>query len=96
MSQCPLNVTRLRCDMNRLAVETWRKNDTGDRQGVRFREDSLTDHSLRVLARDHPGFNVHRFNQSEEKRTGADWEWWIGADSTGWICLSLDPPIRFS
>jgi hypothetical protein len=75
--------------MDRLAIETWRKIDTGDRQGITFREDSLTDHNLWVLVRDHPGLNVHRFNQSEEKRTGADWEWWIGADSTGWICLRI-------
>lgn len=85
----PLNVALLRRDMNQLAVETWQKIDTGDRQGTRFREDSLTDHNLWILARDHPGLNLRRFNQSEEKSTGADWEWWIGADSMGWICLKI-------
>lgn len=84
-----LNVNKLRRDMDRLAVDTWRKIETGDRQGIRFREDSLTDHNLWTLARDHPGLNVYQFSQREERKTGADWEWWIGADSTGWICLRI-------
>jgi hypothetical protein len=92
----PLNVGKLRRDMNRLAVETWRKIEIGDRQGIRFGEDSLTDHNLWTLAQDHPGLNVYRFSQRQEKNTGADWEWWIGADRTGWICLRIQAKRNYA
>ncbi|MET8838036.1 DUF6615 family protein [Micromonospora sp. NPDC004540] len=79
----------LRRDMNDLAVETWRKIETGDAQGLTFGENSLTDHNLWTLAQKHPGLNVHRFSQNREKETGADWEWWIGSMAQGWLCLRV-------
>lgn len=75
--------------MNDLAEETWSKISTGGPRGLNFGEDSLTDHNLWILDRQHPGLNVHHYNQSEERYSGADWEWWIGSDARGWICLRI-------
>jgi len=84
-----LRVHDLRRDMNELATETWLKIATGDPRGLRFGENALTDHNLWILDQKHAGLNVHHFNQYEEKKSGADWEWWIGSASTGWLCLRI-------
>ncbi|NKT45948.1 hypothetical protein GS676_24670 [Rhodococcus hoagii] len=36
-----------------------------------------------------PQLSVKRFNQSEEKSTGADWEWWVGSQNLGWFRLRI-------
>ena len=75
-------------DLDRVAAETWLKLKEGDERGIRFREDSLTDHALLDLSLRHPGLRVKRFNQSQEVHTGADWEWWIGRPGR-WIALRI-------
>lgn len=32
---------------------------------------------------------MHRFNQNEERQVGADWEWLIGSDVSGWFGLRI-------
>jgi hypothetical protein len=75
------------CD--RLAALTWERIASGDARGLRLREDSLTDVNLLELAVKFPNLRVHRFTQSAEKHTGADWEWWIGSSETGWNVLRV-------
>lgn len=75
--------------MDRLASETWRKVEFGDQSGIKFREDSLTEHNLLQLRMVHPQLKVRRFNQSQEKTVGADWEWWVGSPTERWYCLRI-------
>lgn len=85
----PLHKERLRSDLNRLAELTWKKIETGDRSGLAFREDSITDHNLWELSQAHPDLHVYRYNQAQERTSGADWEWWIGSHQDGWLCLRI-------
>ncbi len=85
----PLDAGQLHYDLTMLALDTWDKIDSGDRQNLRFREDSITDHNLWKLAQQHSGLAVHRFDQSAEHATGADWEWWVGSDALGWVAMRI-------
>lgn len=68
-----------------LAAQTWHKVELGPQRGLTFGEDSLTDHNLFELDRQFKGVEVYRFNQAEEPLNGADFEWWVGSDSRGWV-----------
>jgi len=82
-------IKRLIRDMDQLALATWNKIELSDRAGLRFGEESITDHNLLTLALGHPDLIVHRYSQNREHKVGADWEWWIGSDPTGWLCLRI-------
>jgi hypothetical protein len=82
-------VRALKQRMDRLAVQTWRKIEVGGKLNLSFAETSITDHNLFVLANRHPWLRVHKFTQSRESTVGADWEWFIGAQQTGWLCLRI-------
>jgi hypothetical protein len=83
------DVAGLRADMDRLAVRTWRKIECSVERGMSFAETSLTDENLLELAIKHPALRVHKFASGDEADSGADWEWWIGSDQTGWLCLRV-------
>ncbi|WP_040694342.1 DUF6615 family protein [Nocardia vinacea] len=84
-----VDLGRLVADMNSLSVDTWRRADVGDQVNLKFREDSLTDHNLFELHLRHQELRVYRFDQTEETKSGADWEWWIGTPERGWLCLKI-------
>jgi hypothetical protein len=84
-----LNLTQLATDMDELALQTWRKIAHGPAAGVRFREEGLTEHNLFALTATHPSLKLRYFRPDEEVKNGADWEWWIGSDTSGWIGLRL-------
>lgn len=74
--------------MDGLAAETWLRIERGDARGIRLREDTITENHLLDLDVWHPEVIVHRFNQNTEKASGADWEWYIGTDTT-WFALRI-------
>lgn len=76
-------------EFNRLAEETWKKVEYTGWGPTSFSETSLTDHNLYVLATTFPDLNVRQFTQNQEATVGADWEWWVGSDSEGWVCLRV-------
>jgi hypothetical protein len=53
------------------------------------REDGLTDENLFRLRINHPYLNVKKFTARAEALNGADWEWWIGSRSSGWLGLRV-------
>lgn len=30
--------------------------------------------------------HIKKFTRHQERRNGADWEWWVGSDDDGWLC----------
>lgn len=84
-----LNLPALAADMDALACATWDKVVKGEQWGVKFREDSLTDHNLFTLAAAHPRLLVQKHTGPRETQSGADWEWWVGSDATGWVVLRV-------
>ncbi len=68
-----------------LSAETWHKVSIGPSRGLTFGEESITDHNLFELDRRCPKVEVYKFNKAEEPMNGADFEWWVGNDGTGWI-----------
>lgn len=48
----------------------------------------MTEGALLHLARRFPSLLLHKFNQSEEKSTGGDWEWFVGS-RRGWIAFRI-------
>lgn len=85
----PLDYHHLRFAFDQLAHETWDKLERTATSPTRFGEVSITEHNLYALDRLFPELNVQHFNATEEAEVGADWEWWIGADGEGWICLRI-------
>ncbi|ORI25157.1 hypothetical protein BH686_04870 [Rhodococcus erythropolis] len=83
------NLKLLRDDMDDLARTTWDDLVDGEAYGIKFREDTFTDRNLLALAKGHRAIRPFRHDQSREKTTGADWEWWIGSAAEGWICLRI-------
>jgi hypothetical protein len=85
----PLDLQELSWTFRQLANETWFKLERGGEGPTSFGETSITDHNLFMLDMKHPDLNVHHFNQNEQALSGADWEWWIGSDVDGWLCLRI-------
>ncbi|WP_433003234.1 DUF6615 family protein [Kribbella sp. CA-294648] len=75
--------------MDALAEDTWRKVAYGPGRNVRFREDAITSHNLFELDQRHSWLRVWAFTPKQESANGADWEWWMGNDAQGWICLRV-------
>lgn len=84
-----LNLPALGVAMDELADLTWDKVAKGEQWGVKFREDSLTDHNLFTLASAFPQLLVQKHSGPTETNSGADWEWWVGSDATGWVVLRV-------
>jgi len=57
-----ITIKRLIRDMDRLALATWSKIELSDQVGLRFGEESITDHDLLTLALGHPDPIVHRYS----------------------------------
>lgn len=71
--------------LDELAATTWHKVAVGPLRGLTFGEEGLTDHNLFALDRAHSMLSVYKFDKSEESLNGADFDWWVGSESTGWI-----------
>lgn len=84
-----MDTADLRRTMNQLAWDTWLEYEDGSRYGLEPGEESITDRNLLELRRRHPGLHVHKYTHVKERKVGADWEWWIGSDAEGWICLRI-------
>ena len=80
-----LDVDALVSDLDGLAASTWHKIRVGPQRGLKFREESITDHNLFELDQRHPGLTVYKFTSPEEAMNGADFDWWIGSIKDGWI-----------
>jgi len=75
--------------MDSLALRTWKDYEDGYSCGLTPGETSVTDALLLELHRRFPHIAVHRLTPANEKRVGADWEWWIGSPAEGWLCLRI-------
>lgn len=60
-----------------------------------FGETSFTEWLLVSLESQHV-IQQYQFNQAQEPRLGADWEWWIGSDRIGWRCARLQAKRAYS
>jgi hypothetical protein len=78
--------------LEKLARETWTDIADGRRWGVGMGEVGITDRNMLALRREHPEILIHKYAVNEEVRTGADWEWWLGA-AQGWICLVFQAKV---
>lgn len=80
----------LRDELDRLAIATWELVDQSHNQRIGLREDALTSVNLIHLKRSrHPGFRIETFTPAVERANGADFEWWIGSYSEGWLGLRV-------
>lgn len=85
-----MNLFDLRRTMEALASATWLDYRDGSRYGLIPGEASTTDRNLLELRREHPdALHVHRYSSNKEREVGADWEWWIGTDEDGWLCVRI-------
>ncbi|WP_406446839.1 hypothetical protein OHB14_50045 [Streptomyces sp. NBC_01613] len=75
--------------MDAAAIDTWKRIEFGRLPGRRFDEASVTDNLLSTLQNQVPGLLTYQSNQVQERDSGADWEWWIGDDQAGWVCLRI-------
>ena len=75
--------------MNATARAAWSAVADGDDFGLRLREDTVTEGALLHLARRFPRLVIQKFNQTEEKSTGGDWEWFVGSRRYGWISFRV-------
>lgn len=82
-------ITNLVSQMDDLALATWNKIAYGPSRNVPFREDGITSENLFALDMSHPWLNVMAFTSHQEATNGADWEWWIGDRTNGWIGLRV-------
>lgn len=80
-----VDATQLAADLDVLALETWQKVYLGPVNRLGFREESITEHNLFWLSQQHPNLKIRKFGTSEERRNGADWEWWLGSPTDGWV-----------
>lgn len=72
------------------AIGTWNLMSAGESSGISISETTLTELNLLEIKQRHPTkVYIQKFSQQEEgKRTGADWEWWIGSNSQ-WLGIRV-------
>jgi uncharacterized protein DUF6615 len=72
------------------AVATWDYVVTAAAAGFDAREETLTENNLVEVYRRHPvEVRLRKFSPHvESRRSGADWEWWIGGRA-GWLGLRI-------
>ncbi|MFI5528177.1 DUF6615 family protein [Kitasatospora sp. NPDC051853] len=75
--------------MDDIALDTWGRFESGRLPGHRYDETSASDNNLAALRDRVPGLLIWQSSVSEEAKTGADWEWWIGDDEVGWLCVRM-------
>ncbi len=76
--------------MDRLARQTWKNYAEGSAVGLAPNEESTTDSVLLSMWRASRGIlHVNKFTRHQERQNGADWEWWVGSDDDGWLCLRI-------
>ncbi|GAB2713056.1 DUF6615 family protein [Nocardia thraciensis] len=83
------SLSDLQLTMDTLALRTWKDYEDGYPCGLAPGETSVTDALLLELHRRFPQIAVRRLTPANEKRGGADWEWWIGSPTDGWLCLRI-------
>jgi len=83
-------VTGLCRTFRRRALATWNLMKDGFRMGVDPSEPALTEINLIEIQKRHPDeVKTVKFTQWDEgTQTGADWEWWLGAQD-GWLGLRV-------
>lgn len=79
----------IRTQMNATARAAWSAIADGDDFGLRLREDTVTEGVLLHLTRRFPGLLLYRFNQTAEKLSGGDWEWFVGSRNQGWVAFRI-------
>lgn len=75
--------------MDQVALDTWRQLEDSRLPRRRFDETSVTDSNLDELRNRVPGLLIWQSSLSNERETGAEWEWWIGDDTAGWLCVRV-------
>lgn len=76
--------------LDQLAIQTWDLVHHSQTHGVALREDALTSiNMIRLRAAALPNFMLQTFSAAEEVQNGADFEWWIGSNRSGWLGLRV-------
>jgi len=72
----------------------WRRLEQFRQYGVTVYEESVTDFFVLNYRRWAPaGFEVKTFTRREEKKSGADWEWWFGSTGGLWLGMRVQAKI---
>lgn len=82
--------------MNWLAMRTWQDYADSSHYRLSLDEETTTDRNLLELRRSFSDLHVHKYTRQREHTVGADWEWWIGSDSEGWLCLRIQAKRVFT
>jgi hypothetical protein len=76
-----------------LSKSTWSLLRRGRKQGVPINEETITNLlMLRLQETASPHLRVRSFSKKQESRTGADWEWWLGAPGN-WVGFRLQAKV---
>lgn len=75
--------------MDTAAMSNWKKIEHARRMGLKYDETTSTQELLLTLQTEVSGLLTYQYTQQQETRSGADWEWWLGSDEVGWICLRI-------
>lgn len=79
MLAVPVSRLPLCSALRQLETITWSELKAGYDCRQRLDEESLTSYHLMRLATAVPAVVLEKHSRAREARTGADWEWWVGA-----------------
>lgn len=78
----------------RLACDTWDEIGASRQVNHQLREDTFTDLNMLALKlRHHDQVKTRVYNNREEGRNGADWEWWFAGLNGLWIGFRVQAKI---
>lgn len=81
----PAELDVLVAELDRLVASTWHKLEVGPTRGLKFGEESITDHNLFELDRTSRAVDVYKFEHPEEVRGGADFDLYVGSATQQWV-----------
>lgn len=73
-----------------LALETWATLYQSFTVSMTVGEETITDNNLFAIQSLHPNqVAIVKFSRAKESQIGADWEWWLGNPSDGWVKMRI-------
>lgn len=72
-----------------LSESTWRWLNYSNRRGIRIGEDAITSYNLSIIDTLCSSAVVVEDTRNQEHEKGADWEFWIGSNRTGWYRYAI-------
>lgn len=81
--------------LEEISKDIWGLLTAAHHLDVRLGEETLTDLASLQLSRARPAVQVRMLPKRDEAVLGADWDWWVGSSTSGWVRILIQAKKLF-